>query len=239
MQTLNAGILEKAAMQRNDESILVHILGRDCVAIEARYHRSCYLAYTKFLSRKPKITGPTLNDKAFENFCVEVIEKLIIKNNEVLLLSYLLKKFIICVHDIESIDVPYQASRLKKRIQDRYPQLVFQPSKTMTVGTLVYADSMTAGDVADIHQDMLAMESQSEDENDYDDVDDDNDGLNKSNVNVYEDKISVARNLYFATLEVRKLLRESKGITSNWPPDSHDLTTSLARESVRLSCTIS
>ena len=63
------------------------------------------------------------------------------------------------------------------------------------MGTLVYADSMTAGDVADIHQDMLAMESQSEDENDYDDVDDDNDGRNKSNVNVYEDEISVTRNL--------------------------------------------
>ena len=65
----------------------------------------------------------------------------------------------------------------------------------MTVGILVYADSMTAGDVADIHQDMLAMKSQSEDENDYDDVDDENDGLNKSNVNVYEDEISVTRNL--------------------------------------------
>ena len=76
------------------------------------------------------------------------------------------------------------------------------------------------------------MDSQSEDENDYDDADDDNDGLNKSNVNVFEDEASVIRNLYFAALEVRKLLRESKGITSNWPPDSHDLTTALARQSV-------
>ena len=65
----------------------------------------------------------------------------------------------------------------------------------MTVGILVYADSMTADDVADIHQDMLAMESQSEDENDYDDVGDDNDGLNRNNVNVYEDEISVTKNL--------------------------------------------
>ena len=230
--TLDAGILERAAMQRNDESILVHIHERDCVVIEARYHRSCYLAYTKFLSQKPKVTGPTLYDRAFDKFCVEIIEKRIIKNNEVLLLSYLLKKFIICVKDIESIDVPYQATRLKKRIQDRYPQLVFQPSKTMTLGTLVYADSMTAGDVADIHQDMLAVESQSEDESDDDDVNDDDDGLNKSNVNVFEDEASVTRNLYFAALEVRKLLGESKGITSKWPPDSHDLTTALARESV-------
>ena len=140
-----------------------------------------------------------------------------------LLLSYLLKKFIICVQDIESIDVPYQTSRLKKRIQDRYPQLVFQPSKTMTVGTLVYADSILAGDIADIHQDMLIVESQSEDENtDDDDDDNDDDSLNKSNANIFEDEASVTRNLYFAALEVGKLLRESKGITSKWPPDSHD-----------------
>ena len=79
---------------------------------------------------------------------------------------------------------------------------------------------------------MLAVESQSEEENDYDDADNDNDGLNKSNVNVVEDEASVTRNLYFTALEVRKLLRESKGITSNWPPDSHDLTTALARQSV-------
>ena len=80
----------------------------------------------------------------------------------------------------------------------------------MTVGTLVYADSMTAGDVADIHQAMLAVESESEDENDYNDADDDNDGLNKSNVNVFEDEASVTRNLYFAALEVRKLLVKVK-----------------------------
>ena len=102
----------------------------------------------------------------------------------------------------------------------------------MTVGTLVYADSITAGDIADIHQDMLVVESQSEDENtDDDDDDNDDDSLNKSNANIFEDEASVTRNLYFAASEVRKFLRESKGITSKWPPDSHDLTTAFARQS--------
>ena len=38
--------------------------------------------------------------------------------------------------------------------------------------------------------------------------------------------------MYFTALEVRKLLTESKGVDSEWPPDSHDLTLSLARQSI-------
>ena len=130
--------------------ILVHIRGRDCVAVEARYHKRCYQAYTKCLTRNENtIEGPTLYDSAFDQFCIEVIEKRIIKNNEILLLGYLLKKFTSCVQAIEMVDVPYQAARLKKRIHMRYPQIVFHTSKTMNKGTLVYVDSMSAGEVAD------------------------------------------------------------------------------------------
>ena len=45
---------------RNDESVLVHIRGKDCVAVEARYHKKCYQTYTKVLSNmknaKPPVT---------------------------------------------------------------------------------------------------------------------------------------------------------------------------------------
>ena len=74
-QTLTAGVLQKAAELRNDDSILVHIRGRDCVAIEARYHKKCYQTYTKFLSRKREDDlGPTLYDEAFDVFCNTIIQ---------------------------------------------------------------------------------------------------------------------------------------------------------------------
>ena len=226
-QTLTAGILQQAALMRNDESVLIHIQGRDCVATEARYHRRCYLSYTKCLTRKPKIVGPTLYDKAFDEFCVKVIEKQIIQSNKVLLLTDLLKKFRSCVRDIEKIEVPYQAARLRKRLQNRYPQLIFHASKTMTKGTLVYVDSMTAGDVADAYQDST-LESQSEDESD----DDDHYEGSDYDFRRRRDEVSMNKNMYFTALEVRKLLTESKGVDSEWPPDSHDLTLSLARQSI-------
>ena len=118
---MTARRLEEAALLRNDQSILIHICGRDCVAIEARYHKRCYQTYTACLLRERKIIGPTLYDKAFDKFCLEIIEKRIIKNKEVLLLGNLLKRFTSCVQEIEMVDVPYKASRLRKRSQTRYP----------------------------------------------------------------------------------------------------------------------
>lgn len=98
----------------------------------------------------------------------------------------------------------------------------------MTKGTLVYVDSMTAGDVADNHQDVSTLENESEDEHD-DNHDDQYEGDDSS---FSRDGESVTRNMYFTAMEVKKLLTESKGVHSEWPPDSHDLTLSFARQSI-------
>jgi hypothetical protein len=77
-QTLTAGNLEQAAMLRNDESVLVHIRGKDCVAVEARDHKRCYRAYTKCLTRKAKNIvniGPKLYDNAFDKFCIRLLKR--------------------------------------------------------------------------------------------------------------------------------------------------------------------
>ena len=46
-ETSQGGKLVKAAKIRHDERLLLDIEGRDLVAIEARYHRTCYLKCTK------------------------------------------------------------------------------------------------------------------------------------------------------------------------------------------------
>lgn len=78
-QTKMAELLFKAAEMRNDESVLLHIRGKDCVAIEARYHKKCYQKYTKTLSNmkntKPSVTEPTVYDKAFHLFYIKAMEK--------------------------------------------------------------------------------------------------------------------------------------------------------------------
>ena len=42
----------------------------------------------------------------------------------------------------------------------------------------------------------------------------------------------MTKNMYFTALEVKKLLTECKGVSSEWPPDSQDLTLSLTRQSI-------
>ncbi|XP_072303354.1 uncharacterized protein [Eucyclogobius newberryi] len=56
-ETENCGRLREAAELKHDETILMQIRGKDCVAVEARYHYSCYKAYTRFLSENQSETG--------------------------------------------------------------------------------------------------------------------------------------------------------------------------------------
>ena len=58
-ETIDAGLLRTAAERKNDERILVQIRGKDCVALEVRYHKVCYCNYTIFLNRETKQQSET------------------------------------------------------------------------------------------------------------------------------------------------------------------------------------
>ena len=57
-RTVDGGKLREAA-SRKDHRVLAQILGKDCVAIEVKYHVHCYKSYTSFLTR-PSTHGSTL-----------------------------------------------------------------------------------------------------------------------------------------------------------------------------------
>lgn len=44
------GRLQKAAELKEDTSVLLHIREKDCVALEVRYHRTCYQRWTEYLT---------------------------------------------------------------------------------------------------------------------------------------------------------------------------------------------
>ena len=57
-ETIDAGLLHTAAERKNDQQILMQIQGKDCVALEIRYHKVCYCNnYTIFLTRETKKQG--------------------------------------------------------------------------------------------------------------------------------------------------------------------------------------
>ena len=69
-QTITTGVLQEAAKLHNDTDLLCEIAEKDCVAIEARYYKKCYLQYTKILTCKIKPIGATVYDNAFDIFFV-------------------------------------------------------------------------------------------------------------------------------------------------------------------------
>ena len=129
-----------------------------------------------------------------------------------------------CVHAIEKVDGPYQAARLRERIQKRYPQIVFHSSKTMNKGTLVYVDTLWAGDVAD---DFIEIHTESDTE---DEVSDEcADEANDHNENSKEERTNKKRmascksdfslqQLFHAALEVDSSLKKVKALIQDGLP---------------------
>ena len=158
---------------------------------------------------KLPVTEPTVYDKAFDLFCLNFMEKRIIHNKEILLLSYLLKEFYGIVNEVDGSDVPYQGVCLKKRIQSWYPQVVFHASKTMVKGTLVYSGDIVPGEIAD---DMLEV-----DRSDGDEEDDDDEAENNIGESLNRNARDIAPpQLFYVAMEIRKMLKESKGV-DGWP----------------------
>ena len=107
------GKLQLPAERKRDKSILVHIRDRDCVAIEACYHKKCYTTYTNFLNFEPnEEKAGKLYEKSYEYFCEEVIKKKFIINKEIMFMSTLFKAFVKVVADKEGLDASnYRAHR--------------------------------------------------------------------------------------------------------------------------------
>ena len=224
-QTLTAGKLLQAAAMKNDEAILLQLQGRDCVAVEARYHNKCYKAYTKFLYKAKDTSEETINlySKAFEVFCNEVIDAKIIKQQEILLLSHLHRRFSFYMKSLENVEnSSINSYRLRQRIQKSYPQNVFHPSRTRRRGTLVYSETVTTGFVAD-ENDAVDHLSTAEENTEGEDSQLDGPSNNRPTNSIKE--------MYYTALELRDVI---KGYQTNlsWPPDSHELSFDNAKAAI-------
>ncbi len=151
-ETIDAGLLRTAAEKKNDERILVQIRGKDCVALEVRYHKVCYSNYTKFLTRETKERSETekstsVYEKSYDVFCKKVIETEVIGNKQIKYMNELLEKFVTIARDTENVDASkYRAFKLKQRLIKSYPQLVFCVPKMRNVSEIVYVENLDSSE---------------------------------------------------------------------------------------------
>ena len=85
-ETFDGGLLREAAEKKKDESILAQIRGKDCVAIEVRYHRHCHLDYCRFRTRKSTVdkANDELYHSSYTVFCSETIEEKLLKKKQIM-----------------------------------------------------------------------------------------------------------------------------------------------------------
>lgn len=179
-ETMDGGLLRKAAEIKNDEKILVQIRGKDCVAVEVRYHKVCYSNYTRFLTKRlvqeTERCTPQY-EKSFDIFCEKVIDTEVINERQIKYMKDLLQKFIFIAQKTENVDASkYRAFKLKQRLIKRYPQLVFCTPTKRNVSEIVYVENLDSSELVEEHMlhknDEDCNEVEGSDDEDY--VEDDN-----------------------------------------------------------------
>ncbi|XP_049332864.1 uncharacterized protein LOC111197609 isoform X2 [Astyanax mexicanus] len=233
---------------KEDTSILVHIQDKDCVSLEVRYHKSCYRQYTRFLSKTtPTITGtpeeqnePTY-DACYNIFCEKVIRQRIIVNQEILTMTHLRRIFINLVKDHEKLDASnYRQDKLKRRLARDFPQLVFYSPSKRNMCQMVFVEMLSADTLIDRLPHPLATGTTTEStevsqtESDCEKNPNTTVGQERSSTGVSVNTLEDTRTLYSAALILKKLLRDSSGMTCPWPPTSDDLNVTEAKSVVPL-----
>lgn len=228
-ETIDGGKLREAATRKDDHRILVQILGKDCVAIEVKYHLHCYKSYTSFLTR-PSSGGLTVQkdkvtkyNKWFESFCRFVKQEIIDGRNICYMsrhvnICYMKEKFIRTVRDIENEDATnYRTYRLKERLQERYPQLVFYTPKVRNKSEIIYVEDLDQGNVA---ESLLESKEETHDSSDEE--------IFEEDVSMKHTSVAL-KDIYSIALELKENIRiHSRSWYKNWPP----LSTDISSESV-------
>ena len=126
-ETIDASLLRTAAEKKNDERILVRILGKDCVGLEVHYHKVCYCNYTKYVTRETKDQSESersvsVYEKSYDVFCKEVIETKVIGDKKIMYMKEILEKFVAIAKVIENVHASkYRAFKPKQRLMKSYP----------------------------------------------------------------------------------------------------------------------
>ena len=229
-QTYDAGKLRLAAEKKKDESILIHIRDRDCVAIEACYHKKCYTSYTNFLNFDlTESKTEKLYEKSYKHFCKEVIEKKLIKNKKVKFMRDLFNAFVKVVADIEGLDASsYRPHRLKARLRETYPGLLFHSPGRKNTSELVFSEHLTTGDIAEITMDKYCDSQESQDSQDSQE---ETTTEIPTTSRKMEDEEQI-RTLFHAAMMLQGKIKDCTDFYESWPPSPSEFTTENAAKMV-------
>eukprot|EP00057_Strongylocentrotus_purpuratus_P015294 XP_011669768.1 PREDICTED: uncharacterized protein LOC105440883 [Strongylocentrotus purpuratus] len=224
----------KAAEMRQHTRILMQIRGKDMVAIELQYHKSCYQDFTSCLRRAERAATSTDTDDLFTptyNCLCDLIRRRIVKDKEVLRLKDLHRSFVKAGLRNEGVDLSsYQTKKLKQRLQVTFPQLIFVSPQRQNESEIVMVGDMEASSLAEhaVQQDQATSTSFSEESA----SDEESAAMSRSSTNPGPQQLLM---LYHASQILKAAVKTACTRCKEqeqWPPTSPDLTPEAAKEAI-------
>ena len=171
-ETTDEGRLREAAEAKNDEEILLHIRGKDCVAAEVRYHNHCYKKYVNFLNHAntdAKAPGDVMYIISYNLFCEQIVMERLLRKKEILHMTDLCKLFIQSFNYSTLSPIPPEETSA-----EIFPQLSFHMPFARSKSEIVFAEMLTSGELAERHEIVenynYDLREESSDEHDVEDV---------------------------------------------------------------------
>ena len=200
------------------------------MALEVKYHKRCYEHYTSFLRHaNPKDAIKYKFNKSFECFS-SWVKKEVIENENIFYMRKLKEVFIKTVMEMENEDAShYKTIRLKRRLQDKFPQFVFHKPKRRYSSEIVFSEDVNQGTV--VERALTETDDQSDEDTDHEDeIDEANDCMAER---IKNQQRMPLRDLYLVALELRENIRKNCASWFNqWPPLASDITGDSVRKVV-------
>ena len=157
MTDCGSASLLKAAQIRDDRRLLLQIQGQDTIAIEIKYHKSCYKEYVRpgtlaRLEEKNCEKEDLSNDSYSRAFTKvkEFVQDAVLKETRAVTMSELLEKYVYHL-SAEGVDAQnYRSSKLKNRLTRCFGNsLSFRQPLDQTQSEIVYSAHVTTGEVVE------------------------------------------------------------------------------------------
>lgn len=226
LQTCQAATkLREAAQIRCDERILLCIMAvndpLDLVALEVKYHRSCYITYThpRYLKKNDDTmdTGcvethrQSVYDQAFDELC-NIIKDKVIDGRDVMSMTDLRDLYVQLLENKEINASTYRTEKLKHRLQTTFnTALGFWKPPYRDKSEIVYSEMVPKGYFAE-----TTLDDQPQD-----DIDSSNDDSYTDQLPEIKDTEEVLQ-LYHTAKMIRSEILKVKSV--QWPPTTSDLS---------------
>ena len=145
-------------------------------------------------------------------------------------MTRLKSEFVKIVRRVENQDAAnYRTFRLKQRLKQRFPQLVFHTPKIRNKSEIVYVEDLSQGKTAE----KLVSQDESDWTEDDEEEKDEDENLGQAKSGPSKTRKTALNELYAAALELRQAIRiHSTPWYENWPPTSSEITGDSVRKVV-------